>query len=588
MPDSKAASARHLLLIWFAACLILLVASWQQITTLSGWDPDDQLRLVQLRDFLAGQGWFDNSQHRLNTPFGSPMHWSRMIELPLAGLILILSPLFGQTIAEMIAASLVPLLLIGASGWFLGGIAHRIGGASAAPIAMLLCVITPTLLAQFMPMRIDHHGWQIMLACLALWTLFRKPNRTSGLVLGGSLALWLHISLEGAPLAAAFFIWLGLQWLADGGKAQRLTSTLVSFSLLSAILFLTTQRLGLAAPDYCDSISPAHLKAIFAASAIMIGGSVWSPQSWPLRLAFILAAGSAALAIVYISVPQCAGGAFQQLDPLVRQYWYAGVTEGLPVWKQGNWAAIGWIVPAAAGLIGLVLLYRTLPADKDAKAQLAFFQATSFLIALLVFRASAVACAFAIPLLASWLARLLESYRSAAGAGQKMRAAATMFTIVMAGPLWMHAVNALPGQNETGKKSQIAQADKASRICQSVSSVEALAALPKGRIVASFDMGPAILLTTGHSILASSHHRNNEGMRDQIALFRSPPAEARRIIENRGITHIAVCPGEAELKQYELRDAGGLWAEMNSGNVPAWLKPMPDMGKGIQVWRVLR
>lgn len=45
-------------------------------------DTDDAMRLVQIRDLLAGQGWFDMSQHRLMPPNGAGMHWSRLVDAP--------------------------------------------------------------------------------------------------------------------------------------------------------------------------------------------------------------------------------------------------------------------------------------------------------------------------------------------------------------------------------------------------------------------------------------------------------------------------------------------------------------------------
>ena len=62
--------------IWLLLTFALIITGWSRIRSGVGWDPDDQLRLVQLRDFLNGQGWFDNRQYRLNPPEGAPMHWS--------------------------------------------------------------------------------------------------------------------------------------------------------------------------------------------------------------------------------------------------------------------------------------------------------------------------------------------------------------------------------------------------------------------------------------------------------------------------------------------------------------------------------
>ena len=106
-------SNQIVVLLWAVICAVLVTQGWPQITTLSGWDPDDQLRLVQLRDFLNGQSWFDTTQYRLNAPDGAPVHWSRLVELPLALLVLMFRPLFGHAGAEMIAGTTVPLLLLG-------------------------------------------------------------------------------------------------------------------------------------------------------------------------------------------------------------------------------------------------------------------------------------------------------------------------------------------------------------------------------------------------------------------------------------------------------------------------------------------
>ncbi len=71
-------------MIWLATVVAYLAASFGQGGDLS---TDDAMRLVQVRDLLAGQNWFDLTQHRLSPPAGVTMHWSRLIDLPLAALI---------------------------------------------------------------------------------------------------------------------------------------------------------------------------------------------------------------------------------------------------------------------------------------------------------------------------------------------------------------------------------------------------------------------------------------------------------------------------------------------------------------------
>src|SRR3954469_19088010 len=72
---------------------------------------DDAMRLVEVRDLIGGQGWFDLAQHRLSPP-GSPMHWSRIIDAPIAAIILTLRPIAGPVYAEAAALVLWPMLML--------------------------------------------------------------------------------------------------------------------------------------------------------------------------------------------------------------------------------------------------------------------------------------------------------------------------------------------------------------------------------------------------------------------------------------------------------------------------------------------
>ena len=64
---------------------------------------DDVMRMVQIRDLLGGQGWFDLMQYRLGTGEGVLMHWSRFIDLPLVVLIKLFSLLVSPAVAEAMA-----------------------------------------------------------------------------------------------------------------------------------------------------------------------------------------------------------------------------------------------------------------------------------------------------------------------------------------------------------------------------------------------------------------------------------------------------------------------------------------------------
>src|SRR5436853_4529318 len=74
-----------------AAVLLGLVLTWPRILAVwqtgAFFDSDDAMRIVQVRDLMAGQGWFDLTAQRINPPKGLLLHWSRVVDVPIVALI---------------------------------------------------------------------------------------------------------------------------------------------------------------------------------------------------------------------------------------------------------------------------------------------------------------------------------------------------------------------------------------------------------------------------------------------------------------------------------------------------------------------
>ena len=96
------------------------------------------------------------------------MHWSRLVDLPLALVIGTLTPLIGAAAAEQTALVMVPLLTLGAIVLVTARIAGRYLDREAATLACICVGLSPLVMVQLQPMRIDHHGWQIFSVVLAL------------------------------------------------------------------------------------------------------------------------------------------------------------------------------------------------------------------------------------------------------------------------------------------------------------------------------------------------------------------------------------------------------------------------------------
>ena len=91
----------------------LLIAALQLLVAVPGLramrfpDPDDVMRLVQVRDWLGGQGWFDLTQHRVSPPQGVAMHWSRLVDLPIALPVVLLTLYWKRCNTAGVVAGLV-------------------------------------------------------------------------------------------------------------------------------------------------------------------------------------------------------------------------------------------------------------------------------------------------------------------------------------------------------------------------------------------------------------------------------------------------------------------------------------------------
>ncbi|NJM29479.1 MAG: hypothetical protein HC855_04640 [Rhizobiales bacterium] len=173
---------------WLIACAI----SWSGDTTsLSAklGDTDDALRLVQVRDFLAGASWFDLHLDRLQPPRGYDSHWSRFIDLGLAGVYLAAKPFVGGDRAELVMRFLWPLIWLIPAIAAVASAAGRIGGRNAALIAFAFAATGLIAFQQFRPGRIDHHNVQVALALAGVAALIASAASGRAAALAGVLTV---------------------------------------------------------------------------------------------------------------------------------------------------------------------------------------------------------------------------------------------------------------------------------------------------------------------------------------------------------------------------------------------------------------
>ncbi|RUW81124.1 GtrA family protein, partial [Mesorhizobium sp. M1E.F.Ca.ET.063.01.1.1] len=175
--DGVATRKHDFMLALLATLAAFAFSAWMGFGALADVDNDNLLRLVEVRDLLNGQGWFDLHQYRMGLEGGFVVHWSRLVDAPIAAIILAASALTGSTpLAEKIAQVLWPALLFCSTLFFTARAARMFAGRSAVVPAILIGAAAYYFLGIYSPGALDHHNVQLMLTMASLALLPDAPG----------------------------------------------------------------------------------------------------------------------------------------------------------------------------------------------------------------------------------------------------------------------------------------------------------------------------------------------------------------------------------------------------------------------------
>lgn len=574
-----------IVLTWLVVCALLFVIAGPASILANRYPgPDDALRLVQVRDLLAGQGWLDLHQYRMTPPEGTLMHWSRLVDLPIAGLILFFSLFMDTALAERVTMLAMPLIVLLLTMLVIGRLSWRLFDRKTAIYSCAVLVLLPLLAAQFQPLRIDHHGWQIFTVALALWAISWRDAARGGALAGLAMAFGLMISLEPIFMAAGFALVLALRWLRDHRQRWWLVTYLQSLALGLAVLFAATRGL----PDlaaHCDAISPSHL-GFFLIVALGAGALAVLPALPRLTLLIGLGIfGAAGVAFIGWSAPQCLAPPFAGLDPLVRDYWYLNVAEGRPVWNRGLSDSIPAVAqPLFALAVALYIGSKSRDWMRSWWWELSLLLGIAFLGGVMTYRSMAFASVIAAIPLGWFVARIIKRWRVYDQLLPKLALAILLYIVFVPGAFIM-AVQRMAAPEPEAQTYTISDSR-----CELRTNAELLNRLPPSTLLALLDTAPALLLHTHHGVVASNHHRAEKAMRDVIYSFTNSPEEARKYVDAYGADYVVACLDLKEARNYQLGGGpDGFMSRLIAGQPPEWLEPVEIGGpEAFKVWRVLR
>ena len=131
--------------------------------------------------------------------------------------------------------------------------------------------------------------------------------------------------------------------------------------------------------------------------------------------------------------------------------------------------------------------------------------------------------------------------------------------------------------------------NRANRLCNWIGSLRPIAQQPKGRVFTFVDLGPRVITTTHHDSVIGPYHRNGEQIADVMKTFRGSAENARATLDKYRSDNLRICPGSSTTTIFMAEAPKGFYAQLQRGNVPNWLTPIPLPEKSpFRMWKVVR
>lgn len=572
-------------LAWIGFCAWFIYNNYDEIRWFRLGDTDDNMRMMQVRGLLHGQGWYDLRQYHLNPPVGANIHWSRLVDLPIAGLILTLRPFLGGAAAERWAVGIAPLLPYLLLLFSLALTARRLIDRRAYPLAFLAIFFAGSNNSMFMPERIDHHGWQLALLALSVSSIADPKRVRAGVTLGISTALSLAIGLEMIIYLALLGAAAVLFWVVDPEERDRLRAYAVSLGGATGLCFLIFASYANRLP-VCDALSPVWLSDALLAGALMYALTLRPPGDWRVRLALAVGAGAIIVGFHALTWPHCLGRP-EGIPPEADGLWMSHVKEARPIYRHGWRVASQIVAIPVTGLIGWAVLAWVRRKDR--------VQLRSVL--------AVIAPALAAALLLLWQTRTGPAAQMMGAAGAAAltwvlvpfiwRAkpavlavvGSVLLVLIGAGAVVQFAFHFIPAEKSTPADRAIG---KANALCASMWGLRPVALQPKGVVFTFVDLGPRLITVTNHDSIAGPYHRNWQQIVDVMNAFRGSADQAHQLITKYHSDYLLTCPKSSTTTIFMAETPKGFYAQLEAGKVPDWLQRVQlPADSPFKMWRVV-
>lgn len=567
--------------IWLALSVFLIAANLSNVIHSLAPEPDDYLRLSQVRDWLAGQDWFDSRQYRMNPPVGADIHWVRLVDLPIAGFMLFFRLFLSQPAADTAAMVAVPLVQLYVTMLVLRALMRQLGLSPAEiMLGMVIIPLMPLLSFNYMPMRIDHHGWQAIAMLTIVWLMIRSGYRQA-FIAGLLAAVLLFISVEGMPMVAVIGGLYGARyWL---NRTRDFEAYLLGLAVGGPALFLILRPVADFGTPYCDMLSWPHFLAFGASAAAALAARLFPAQeSKAGRLLALVPIPLVAAPAMLVPLGICAISPMAMLDPVLKANWFNHLMESAPLWRQFPSVAVMLIADFVLIIIGARLAHERWKGSDCWPKWIFLTLATlgAAAIALLVMRAAITAQLLTLPYSALILAQLLPKAQALGRPARRIFA--TVGCFVLATPALVTAAT-----KPFDRKVNYTLVSHPQLGADGECSIDRLKTIPPAMMFSSLDLSAEIVARTPHSVVMGGYHRNQAKMLEVFRAFGGPIDQAEALVRANHAKYVVTCTSSPDLAAYANMGKDNLADRIFAGTPPPWLEPVPNLGNAaLRLYRV--
>lgn len=571
--------------------------------------PDDFLRMTQIHAWMQGQGWFDITAYNMVPPYGGDIHWSRLVDVPIAGLIYLFNIFLSFNKASYLAAIVWPLLLmlVILAVWTL--ICDRLLSNYHRWLPAFFGISSISSINQFSAGRVDHHNIQILFFGLMVLGLVNRDRKWGDILIGVSAAFSISIGLESLILILFVLSVVGFEW-ATGADKEGKGIIRVGLALIAASIIF--YALNFAPQDYLSARFDAN-SLFFLVAFVLVGfafcvlgysttllSRIDGLKAVITRLAFGAAIAGCSVFLLLFIFPDQNGDPFVNVSAEAKLRWLNKVSEAKSLAVVLNEFPFHWLATVGYYLVVLflgaaVLLNRKYRYTKTISLYIILF--ACILGTIWQVRVIRTAAFLVVPFCVMFSVMcwefLKEKYKEEKLFLYGFQSGVVMFQVsvfwYVVGAIFFPLANADDAPNnqkiETTSTTQPALKRREPQHCLVNSDFDFLKTLPKANIVSDLTTSTAVLFHTQHTVVAGPYHRNQRAILDTLDFLGTNETKAKFVADKYKLSYLGFCTGKFANSPGDYGPES-VTAKITQGNIPTWLEEVSPQGERFRVFKI--